>query len=537
LIRGWIDECVETHSNCPSDTQSELPTRVIDVGSDVSPPKLHIANGQVAKYIALSHCWGDALKSSQTIKTTHNTFAQWQTEIPWALLSKTFQDAITITRRLGLRYLWIDSLCIIQGDADDWISESVKMASVYAKALVVIAATGAKDGDAGCFIGSKQQPRSANEYGALRLGGKSDNGQEAYAYARRSRYTPSITLASLRGGEMVHGWKSALGQPLEKRAWTLQEEAFGIRVLYYTEDEVRWRCSEYVACECLGKRKAPGSAGWRKELIQSATLNSTQRNGSDQEYTGGSMMRSVWQALVSEYTRRHLTYQTDRLVGLSGLAGAWECSEDDIYLAGLWKRQLPRYLVWYAHGPSPLASKRESRRHESYYAPSWSWASITGPVDFFRSQRQLEQYQLTVLEAKTEPTTINRFGPVQNGHLRLLTFLVPVQLRQKATTSNDSTVLFELITDQSMDMETIGDVLLDIYLPTGYVEIKGGEQYFLLPVSCDHKYQRIEVVSIILRDSQSSKAAYERVGIVKTEIKGTWDEFKASYKEEAITVV
>ena len=135
------------------------------------------------------------------------------------------------------------------------------------------------------------------------------------------------------------------------------------------------------------------------------------------------MMRSVWQALVSEYTRRHLTYQTDRLVGLSGLAGAWECSEDDIYLAGLWKRQLPRYLVWYAHGPSPLASKRESRRHESYYAPSWSWASVDGEIEFHHLWQRPSEHGTIVaetLEVKVEPLGVDPFGRVRSGYARLL---------------------------------------------------------------------------------------------------------------------
>ncbi len=170
--------------------------------------------------------------------------------------------------RLGFQYLWIDSLCIIQGDEQDWIAESVKMTSVYAKAFIVIAASGARDGDGGCFIGSAAEPRSASDKGVLMTQCPGPNGQESHVYARRSRYYGVPTVAASRGGEAQHGWKSAFGQPLEARGWTYQEEELATRVLYYTEDEVRWRCSEVNACECLGTRKSVGSASSRLRLAQ-----------------------------------------------------------------------------------------------------------------------------------------------------------------------------------------------------------------------------------------------------------------------------
>jgi hypothetical protein len=91
--------------------------RVIDVGLDGSAPKLVVTlDGQTGSYICLSHCWG----SSQLLTTTTMTLNERWYEIEWRKLPKTFQNAITVSRQLGIRFLWIDSLCILQDDTDDW---------------------------------------------------------------------------------------------------------------------------------------------------------------------------------------------------------------------------------------------------------------------------------------------------------------------------------------------------------------------------------------------------------------------------------
>lgn len=85
-------------------------------------------------------------------KTTRDKLVRYQREgFPVSHLTRTFQDSINLTVQLGLEYIWIDSLCIIQGDAADWATESVTMASVYGGAHLVIAATCGKDGNDGLY--------------------------------------------------------------------------------------------------------------------------------------------------------------------------------------------------------------------------------------------------------------------------------------------------------------------------------------------------------------------------------------------------
>jgi hypothetical protein len=97
--------------------------------------------------MTLSHCWGPA----QLITTTANTIEQKKAGIPLEDLPQTFKDAVALTRNLGIRYLWIDSLCIKQLDKDDWEREASKMGSVYLHSYLNIAATSSAEGRAGCF--------------------------------------------------------------------------------------------------------------------------------------------------------------------------------------------------------------------------------------------------------------------------------------------------------------------------------------------------------------------------------------------------
>ena len=160
-ISRWITVCNEGHCReLPSHTGSTfplcqraeiepLPTRVLDLGSGGTneDPALVETSGLTARYVCLSHCWG----RSQCIKTTRSTYDKWKSGVPWSMLPRTYQDAIVITRRLGIHYIWIDSLCIIQDDSADWERESSQMASIYGNSFLTIAATFAADGNGGCF--------------------------------------------------------------------------------------------------------------------------------------------------------------------------------------------------------------------------------------------------------------------------------------------------------------------------------------------------------------------------------------------------
>jgi Heterokaryon incompatibility protein (HET) len=158
-IRRWVRECDETHAKCrslgPGDSSKfalRLPTRVLDVSSTGGNLSLFVSNGSTGAYAALSHCWG----GRQHNITTWATYEAYQRRIELSSLSKTVQEAIRVTQSLGLRYLWVDSLCIIQNDEDDWRNEAMTMSDIYEQAYCTIAAAAAPDGVTGCFAQSVQ---------------------------------------------------------------------------------------------------------------------------------------------------------------------------------------------------------------------------------------------------------------------------------------------------------------------------------------------------------------------------------------------
>lgn len=147
VIQSWVSECVDDHDSCATTERPELPTRVVDVGSDDGPVKLVETLGARDNYICLSHCWGLAT----IITTTKASVKDHKVNIGWQKLSNTFRDAITFTRTLGFRYVWIDSLCIVQDDAKDWKIESSNMASVYNNGHLTLAGTHSANGHRGLF--------------------------------------------------------------------------------------------------------------------------------------------------------------------------------------------------------------------------------------------------------------------------------------------------------------------------------------------------------------------------------------------------
>ncbi|ENH67407.1 hypothetical protein FOC1_g10010677 [Fusarium oxysporum f. sp. cubense race 1] len=162
-IQSWIKECVGTHEGCRSQIQDQsasfiCPKRLLDLSNGTLVLRENL--GQNLRYACLSHCWGKI----KIVKTTTQTIGSFKTEVPLDQLSKTFRDAVDICRSLGIIYLWIDSLCIIQDSPEDWREQAAQMADVYQHSFLTIAATKSHDGSQGCFSETSHQ-YVANETG------------------------------------------------------------------------------------------------------------------------------------------------------------------------------------------------------------------------------------------------------------------------------------------------------------------------------------------------------------------------------------
>lgn len=206
-----------------------LPSRVIDVGDYIHSPfvKLRETEGhEQGKYISLSYCWG----KSREFTTTRATLEERKRQIVIADMPKTYQDAICLTRELGVRYLWIDSLCICQDDMDNWEQESAKMSSIYTNAYLTISASRARESAEGFFGSRPLQAYVEIEYTAP--GPDSVQGQ-ALAFS-----------LPLREEGVPVDYVSMPSEPLSDRAWGLQERVLSHRMLHYGTLQMFFECSE-----------------------------------------------------------------------------------------------------------------------------------------------------------------------------------------------------------------------------------------------------------------------------------------------------
>ena len=240
VIRHWLNDCDGTHkdSTCrhtdPASSQlkqspARLPTRLIDVGEDGDRAVRlwETSPCDTGKWIALSHQWG----SEPHFSTYRSNIQNHLSGIEINALPATFRDAIIVTRGLGHRYLWIDSICVIQGVDGDFGDESKRMEEVYSGAYCVLAASRATDHRAG-FL----QPRKPRDYITLQGTGRDD---------------VRIHLCQTIDNFKEHVLEGALN----RRGWVLQEHALARRTVFFTDYQTYFECGHGVRCETMTHMK------------------------------------------------------------------------------------------------------------------------------------------------------------------------------------------------------------------------------------------------------------------------------------------
>lgn len=179
--------------------------------------------------MALSYCWG----TGRFVTTTDNTIEERKSGIRLSYLPNTLKEAILITRSLGVRYIWVDALCIIQKNEEDWNIESAKMATIYEQAYLTIAASSSSSCGKS-FLRKKSIYREET----LIINCLDDSGRGTIVKAR----------PMLRTG--LHDWSGKDRDPCDMRAWTLQEKLLSTRLVSYSGDEIQWSCKTLTTCQC-----------------------------------------------------------------------------------------------------------------------------------------------------------------------------------------------------------------------------------------------------------------------------------------------
>lgn len=224
IINLWLDDCIHLHSKCQEpdklqhdEASSRSPARLLDVGpfKGSHNSSVQLKEDICGPYVALSHCWG----KMRHIVTEKLNIESHKRGIPLDDLPKTFRDAVELTKSIGLRYIWIDSLCIIQDDIHDWKKEAAKMADVYRNAFCTIAATGSKSDEEGIFLQRRRQDVFQLPYNAA-----------------------NTYIAATSSEDDVAAMLELHQSPLSARGWTMQERLLSRRIIHFTDTRVIWEC-------------------------------------------------------------------------------------------------------------------------------------------------------------------------------------------------------------------------------------------------------------------------------------------------------
>lgn len=407
MAASWLERCA-SHEGCPPQVAVPLPTRLVEIPQEGQECKLHISGpSEKGHYVTLSHCWGPA---GVTFLLRKTNLEQLRSTIQIQDLPRSFQDAITITRRLGFRYLWIDAICVIQDSVDDWAHESARMAEIYRNGSLMISAVAAPDGQHGIL-----RPRDI----------------------LRSHFFGKHKEFIFQTRHHVFNTTETDG-PLHTRGWCLQERIMAPRILHFGKHKLVWECASQICAEDLGHTDIKSEASGVEIRASAMPFIWPTRPGSENGRHQAERLTAFYQC-VGDFTKRRLTKRSDKLPAFSGLASAFQTPELGAYLAGLWEKDLVCGLDWSTWAPKYDEDPPESGK---YIAPSWSWASMRGRCKFTDIRRDMAgrpqweaQYEninstLTprLLSYHIELATSDPYGRISAASITLRSYTRPLLL-------------------------------------------------------------------------------------------------------------
>ncbi|KAK0654005.1 heterokaryon incompatibility protein-domain-containing protein [Cercophora samala] len=490
---GCLQQCLSKHVGCGQPGENPLlPTRVLDLEpSDGSQlPYLLHTNGLRGQYSTLSHCWGGHVP----ITTRSDNIEEHKKAV--SNLPPTFRDAVHISRRLGIRYLWIDSLCILQDSKEDWEKESAKMGEIYKLSVLTIAARAARNAMDGCFLSrSNHAPACQLEY-------RSSDGQ---------------VVGSIYVRDPLFEIERLTQTPLDSRGWVLQEKLLSPRILYYGAQQLYWECRQ-TSVRQDGKyhyiqQDAVRHAMWKERMDIFAPFQSVYPNfnrippdWTEARHRLAARMRQ-WYNLVEEYSSRQLTYDTDKLPAIAGIAKEWAKSAGLSYVAGLWREDILAGLLWYR-------GKEATDPPVSSTLPSWSWARYRGKLNFWAADDStfgFSDYFCEFVNLSFRPSgALGSYGDVVEARLELRGRVLPVRHATRISLGRNFLVGPNIV---GRGGEEIGVAKFD-------TSLSPSDELFVLPVHAgvgDVGYGAYYAAGLLLSPVGTEEDTFRRVGYVNME--------------------
>ncbi|GAW11406.1 hypothetical protein ANO14919_007500 [Xylariales sp. No.14919] len=367
-MKYWVNSCLSSHPECSNarTTINWIPDRLLEIDDGDHSLRIRLVESSEinphieTKFAALSHVWGD-LNALPPLRLLSSNLGQFKNGIEEVKLPKNFIDAAHVCARLGIRYLWIDSLCIIQDSADDWREQAILMHLVYSHALITIVATSAVSCHEGFLERNIDSIPTANVAYSLPAAGEQSASRDGY-----------MIIYDYENPQDVWRMFAINGSKWNTRAWTMQERSLSTRMVHF--------CRNKIFFECRGCLQSEES----EPVQESDIINSTlwPRNPS----TSYNELHQHWQLFIGEYTSRNLTISTDRLPAIRSVAEemASVTGKKYIQFAGMWESNLRHELLWHV-------SWGRARHPDVWRAPSWSWAAVDGQVSLW--QRDFRNFQ------------------------------------------------------------------------------------------------------------------------------------------------
>ncbi|KAF4436564.1 serine/threonine protein kinase [Fusarium austroafricanum] len=359
LLISWLKDCDLNHPQCRPTNSSDLrvPTRLIGVSPDdtgnlkvylreTTNDMCHAKND--LRYIALSHPWGSENEYNHFCTTRENLASRLSAGIDINEFPNTFRHAIEVTQKLGVPYLWIDSLCIVQGPGGDFDTEAKRMESVFSSAYCVIAASRANGTSSG-FLWERPEREMV----------------------KLDQYSPNESVYVC---EAIDNFQyDVIEGALNKRGWVLQERALAPRTIYFTEKQTYWECGQGVRCETLTKLTNSQAAFLGDSNFPKLAMRSSR----------GAKIR-FYESLYKQYSSLDFTKLHDRPIAIAGLeqrlVSAFKTEGGyGVFNGGFFGRS----LLWMRDtNQSAGLTMIEFPRDQKFRVPTWSWMAYDGPITY-----------------------------------------------------------------------------------------------------------------------------------------------------------
>ncbi|KAH8911273.1 HET-domain-containing protein [Coniochaeta sp. PMI_546] len=344
------------------------------------------------EYVALSYCWG----GPQKLVTTVANRTDLQRGFELSRLPRTIMEAVQVTASLGIRYLWVDALCIVQDDEASKAVEIEKMGNIYGDAtIVLLAASGTSRSADDGFLNPYRDISIVPYYSIL---------------------TGTVVSVCLAVG-------TETAPPLDMRGWTYQERNLASRRLIFGGPRG-------VSFSCAEQSLVYESGAWKRDGNGADTTERVIRNEDS---------RTRWHEIFEEYSLRALTFAADRLPAIAGFAANHAPEPGDVYIAGMWRSQIVDDLMWKVQF-GQLKGEPFKLTLDQYRSPGWSWISVLDHVPnrvvgcakndlrrrlYLGGQEENVAYYVDHSLQLGQPNA--HFGRVLSGSITLRAKMVPVK--------------------------------------------------------------------------------------------------------------